>query len=867
LLPSIIRQLIPLSFLKHLFLFLAVVGVGSACSVEHNNFISKAYHNTTARYNAYYYAKERIREIEQIIEKNNVNDYDKVLKLYPAVDSALAASYQTQTDDAIRKSSLAIQFHKNSNWVDDSYIMVGRARFYSLDYVNAIQTFKYVNKTSDDENTRHESLIRLYRAYTDYEEYANAGSVAEFLLKQELNKRNQRLFYLYRAHYYQTRNDLDNTIKYLDLAAPLLRKKDGKAKIHFIMGQIYQELEFNAYAYDNYRKCIAANPPYELDFYARLNMAQVSRISKGSDVRETQKRFKKLLADKKNVDFRDKIYFMMGEYEARRGNIPEALQHYNSSLREDGGNQQKSKTYLRISVIQYDSLKKYEQAKYYYDSTMSVLSKDHELYDASKKRQEILTGFLKNYQIVNRQDSIIRLAEMDSVQLISYLTEVVNKQEEEEKKREELEKKSKPKKERVAPMDSRPMTAEGSGISTSNWYFGNPSAMAQGEAEFTRKWGKRTLEDNWRRSVKEVMGPIGAPSANGEPAGATTASAMESAKKAISTPEELYRQVPRKKEEIEASKAELEEAYYQLGIIYQFQLLEHALAGTTFESLLARFPETENEPEVLYLLYFIYKDLHPQKAETYKRSLLSKYPHTRFAKLIINPNFSEESSEVSEQLKRVYSEAYQMYKDGYLNSANSLIAEALEEFQEVEFTARLRLLKVLIIGKTEDISIYQYHLDTFIKQHPDSEITPYAKELLEASRNFKENEARRRGSIFVKDFMQPHYFVVVYPTEEVSADALSLLVKDYNIENFRELGVSVSNLVFTESQTVMMVAEFGGIESALNYLRNFDQLGAFAHSNPAKIHKFVITKDNFNIFYQMKELEGYLRFYQENYKP
>jgi tetratricopeptide (TPR) repeat protein len=864
---SLIRTLFPLRFTPSLrWFFGTVVLLLSACSVENNNFISKAYHNTTARYNAYFYAKERIREVEKIIEKNHVNDYDKVLFLFPKTDSTLAASYQSQIEDAIKKSSIAIQFHKNSQWVDDAYIMVGRARHYSLDYVNAIQTYKYVNKTSDEVDTRHESLIRLHRAYTDYEEFANAGSVAEYLGKETLNNRNLRLFYLNRAHYYQTRQDLDNMIKYLDLSAPLLRKKDGKAKVHFIMGQIYQELGFDAYAFENYKKCISANPPYELDFYARLNMAQVSRLSKGSDVRETQKRFKKLLADKKNLEYKDKIYFMMGEYEARRGNLAKAIENYHLSLREGGGNRQKSKTYLRLGVLHYDTLKQYETAKYYYDSTMSILDKDHELYAQSLKRKEVLDEFLKNYQIVTRQDSLIRLAEMDSVQLMSYLQNVVDEKTKEAELLAELAKKNKPKKVREPAVDNRPTTAEGSGITGSNWYFGNQQAMAQGEAEFVRRWGKRPLEDNWRRSVKEIIG--GQPTASGaQEKVSKTDEGKTEAGPAIPTVTELMASLPRGKEQIQSAKESLEEAYYALGIVYQFELLEHALAGATFESLLNKFPDTQNEPEVLYLLHFIFKEIDEGKSTYYKNLLLSKHPHTRFAKLIINPNFSEEGSEYSEQLKKVYAEAYQMYKDGYFNSASALVKEALEEYPELEFTARLRLLRVLLIGKTEDISVYQYHLDTFIKQHPDSDITPYAVELLEASRNFKENEARRRGSIFVKDFSQPHYLVVVYPTQDISADELSILVKDYNIENFKELGLVVSNLVFNDQNTVLMVTEFAGIESSLNYLRKFDNEGFFPNSNPIKIHKFVITKDNFTIFYQMKELEGYQRFFEENYKP
>ncbi len=133
------------------------------CSAERKNIISKAYHNTTAHYNAYFYAKESVDEVEGIIEDNRDNDYNKVLKIYPEPDSTLAESYSTQIEETIKKASIAIERHKNSKWVDDSYILVGLARYYSLDYVNAIETFKYVNNKSEDDNARHRAFIHLLR--------------------------------------------------------------------------------------------------------------------------------------------------------------------------------------------------------------------------------------------------------------------------------------------------------------------------------------------------------------------------------------------------------------------------------------------------------------------------------------------------------------------------------------------------------------------------------------------------------------------------------------------------------------------------------------------------------------------------------
>ena len=37
------------------------------------------------------------------------------------------------------------------------------------------------------------------------------------------------------------------------------------------------------------------------------------------------------------------------------------------------------------------------------------------------------------------------------------------------------------------------------------WYFDNPNTLSFGFSEFNRKWGKRKLEDDWRRSDKKSL--------------------------------------------------------------------------------------------------------------------------------------------------------------------------------------------------------------------------------------------------------------------------------------------------------------------------------------------------------------------------
>ncbi|MDH3710122.1 MAG: hypothetical protein OER04_09560, partial [Cyclobacteriaceae bacterium] len=101
-------------------------GLGG-CSSEKSTLVSKTYHNLTAHYNAYFYADQRLNEVIEAIESSYEPNYNRILQIFPPVDTTVVNSMRTQLDDAIKKAAIAIQFHKNSDWVDDSYVLIGRA--------------------------------------------------------------------------------------------------------------------------------------------------------------------------------------------------------------------------------------------------------------------------------------------------------------------------------------------------------------------------------------------------------------------------------------------------------------------------------------------------------------------------------------------------------------------------------------------------------------------------------------------------------------------------------------------------------------------------------------------------------------------
>lgn len=398
-----------------LFFLLAIVaGLWQGCNIDQKSVTSNFFHNTTAHYNGFFHAREKTREVEKIILKTLDDDPTQILRLYPSLDTVKAKSYSKDTEEIIKMASISIQRHPNSKWVDDNYIQVGLARLYSCDFQNAILTFKYVNKKSNSPDVRHLALVHLLRTFTEMGDFDRGEEVFRFLEKEKLSKLNSKKLYLEKAYHYQLRNDYDNMVQNLSKADTLLSRTDRRGRIYFIIGQVYQKLGFNSEAYNFYRKCLGTNPDYEIDFYARLNMAQVAQIEDTRDAKLVLKQFAKMLADAKNVEFKDKIYFEWGEFERKQGLVADAISQYKNAAHAGKSKRIQGQAYLRTGQLYFDSLKKYSLAKLYYDSAVGALPKDFENLEAIKKRQEILGQFAKYTEAIKLNDSLLYLASLDT---------------------------------------------------------------------------------------------------------------------------------------------------------------------------------------------------------------------------------------------------------------------------------------------------------------------------------------------------------------------------------------------------------------------------------------------------------------------
>ncbi len=840
-----------------------LLSLSGACSSEKNTATSRVFHDLTAHYNGYFYAREKVREIELKIYESEDDDYSKVLSLLPQLDSASALSYEKDTEEAIKMASISIQRHPNSRWADDAYVTVGLARLYALDWGNAITTFKYVNTNSKDPALRHRALIHLLRTFTEHKEYDNGEAVITFLEKQEVNSENTKNFLLHKAYYYQCKGDYDNMVRSLTQADPYLRKRDRKGRIHFIIGQVYQELGFDGEAFNYYRKCLTTHPEYEIDFYARLNMAQVTELRSSEDVKNAEKQFRILLADSKNNEFKDRIYFELGEFQRKLKSYDESLESYHQSAHVGKSNRTRGMAYLRMGEIYYDPLKSFEMSKNYYDSAVTFLPKETESFGAIKTRQEVLGDFVKYNKAVQWQDSLIALSQLDTALLRARIDSILLTRE-----TKATGKRSRRKQNTAAIASS--FTGElfpGAEEGTTDWYFGSPSSVSLGQTEFIRIWGNIPLEDNWRRSSKAAVGATiavdsGLPAQKEE----LEESGASPALKRNQQYRELHAEIPYTDEQKKASLAIIEEAYYKLGDIYYFNLDEKENARQAFETLLTRFQGTTYAADAYYKLYLIFLETAPAQADLYARRLMEEYPNSQLAKVLRNPDYLKELSVAEEKQKLIYADAYSLYEQRDYIRARSQAEKALEE-GETPFSPQVKLLAIMITGKTEHVDVYQRQLEEFINEYPSSPLKAVAEQMKKASELLEEPVGLARAIHYTNAFNQPHYVVLSFASGGEPSPELLNWVQKFGTEKFDVLTLSMSILDLNDRISVVLISGFPDRSTSTDYYFKFIETPASALPEAKyNFDTFVITRDNFDVLFRTKALDEYIAFFNRYYK-
>jgi tetratricopeptide (TPR) repeat protein len=904
----IVKLRIPFTYL----LVLVTAALFFSCSTKRDSNAARMYHNTTAHFNGYFNAEEIIKKSVTKFKEEYKEDYDKLLPIFIYGEEEQAKAAYAEMEKAIEKCEKVINRHnikdegkknkkrpKLNKWIDENYTVIGKAYFYKKSYFKASDVFTFINRKYKDPDSQVSSSTWLARTYLAQNEY---GKAIQALVKAEdqteVSDKRKADFYQVWADVLIKQGKLPQAAEKLEKAIGFIGKKKDRARPHFILAQIYQQLNKSDEALTHYEMVVKSKPPYELEFYARINKA-LSYSRRGGSSDEIKKELFKMLNDDKNLNYKDQIYYALGDIALEEQQRPEALNYFEKSLQANVDNKrQKAKTFLRLADLYFDE-RQYINAQSYYDSTLISISPDHERYKIVKVRAESLTELVGYLNAIELEDSLSKICKLPSEQREKKLAAQVKKIEREKEAQRQKD---------IADAEKAQQNAV-AGINGTFWIY-NEALLKKGKSNFVDYWGERPLKDNWRLSSRLAtsFGP-GEESLTEQPdTTQTKGEATAEDKYKVPTVEELKSSLPcddpSKLKKLVDSAAE---GYYNAGVIYKERLDDEDNATSSWEQLIRNLDESAFHPTAHYQLFRTY--LNQESSPGYSVNpfcsnctsqywgdeIKSKYPGSDWARLVDNPTYFDAQEMKKAEENAAYEKVYAMYNNSAYQQAISACNEVISTQPDNQLLCKYRLLRATCVGYSEASygvkENYLKELNEVVKNCPSGDEAKRAEELIKSanagsassSNNTpapKEDKAEIPSDStktdgtelpstegpFKLDLNAEHYFAMIVPVKGADVNKIKISIQDFNTASYASAMLKVNNNLLDKDNHLILVKSFKKIDEARDYMSTFtsDQT-KLTEINAAGYVSVLISKTNYIALFKTKELDTYLQFYLANY--
>ncbi|MDG1849878.1 MAG: tetratricopeptide repeat protein [Flavobacteriales bacterium] len=835
----------------YLFLLLFCLVV-SSCSTQKDRFLNRAFHRTTSKYNGYFNAKESFKGAVTKLEKSHQEDYNNILPTTILGDQKQAQKIYPALNRTIDKAALVVEYHsmevkgkEKNKWIDDCYLLMGKALFYKQEYGKAIEMFGYVNREYSGE-VADLAVLWSTRAHIEMGNFTTANKQLLYLESDaKLSKDDLALFEEIKANYHLKKENWPEVISQLKKAIKLTSKKSKRTRLIFIIGQIHQKLGEYESAFKAFDKVVRMNPDYELLFNALLSRARAFD-PKHQEASTLIDEINKMLKDEKNKDYYDQIYFALADIYLKEGRKKEAIENLqNATLHDNGNDQQQSVVHLMLADLYFEDAY-YISSQVHYDTAITFLNQNHPDYEVLLKKRNSLNELVELYNTISLQDSLYQLSSLDEVELKSLIENIIKEKKEEKHRAKEALK---------ANARIRPTSNSRNSLSTitgGGWYFYNPSAVSFGYSEFMTKWGERRLEDDWRRKNKSQVF-LDEDNEN-----------QDEEQDLLS--EEYYMSlIPFSDSAKTATLNTIVESYYQLGLIYKEDLNDFSEALETFKTLLEAYPKNKYEALTYYQLYRLNMLVNDQlKADQYLNKLTTEYPKSDYLDMIVDPDqyYSDNKEDVDSAVLR--------YENIYIDFTNHQYVDVIQQSTELKskylghpMMDQLALLNALSIGHLYGEDSLVSNLNQLLSLHQSGEVAEEARALLQdlESRSLIPDENK-----YTFDADEEHFYVLALETTGPSINEVKIVLSDFNREFYKTEGYKTQSLMLNMDYQLIIVKKFDAENPATRYLeavKNSTQLKELILLSDYE--HFIISSSNFKTFYNEKSLDKYMVYFEEKY--
>ena len=839
------------------------------------------FHNLTSHYNVFWNGEQSLKEGDQQLKNTVKDDYSKVLRVYNYGTQQDGMSMNSKMDRALEKTSICVQKHsmkfgsrERVRWIDDAYLVMGKAHFYKHDYIPARRTFDFVATEYNYNDIAYVANMWLIKTYIQTEQYPRAIATIEQLQAKtagltKLPKELTRDIDFTIADYYIATKDYNNAVRYLQNGLVFNKDRDTRTRAMFILGQIYMQQGDADRAIKQFKKVIKRNPVYEMAFESRMNM---------------YKMLNKMLRDPNNEDYCDRIYYAMAELALREGDESKALRYLRKSVAAFKDNRiQRAQSSLKAASMYFDR-NEYELSQAYYDTAVTSMDRETPGYDSILNISQTLNELVMYAVTVRDQDSLLRVAAMDSVSrniLIDHIIAQVIEEEERQKAQQEYE-------EQLALMGAAtgdaPKTSEPTSSSGSSWYFYNQTAIGKGFTEFTRKWGMRRNEDNWRISDKQSMSAfLNGEDDNEEMTEAKNAKAKQDSLNATYTNHDrgyYLRDLPFEPEQKEVCDSLIADGLYHLGFLYMDRLNDLPRSIESYTELDTRYPNNKKELPCWYALYKMHKDLsHEDESLIYKNKILDKYPTSSYAQFINDPEYFKKLQEQEKESSDFYAKTYDAFQQGQYYRVKMNAERAMQLYEsDTAMMPRFAFLHAVASGKLVAVDTMAFELYRLVRDYPNHSITPYAQQVLEhvneeyhlglvltdINKGGDEPEVKK-ASPYLYNPNTEHFVMIVCNTRNVRVEPLKVRISDFNKREYRIRSFNIRSVILDDDRTVITIGNFDNAQTAADYITSmFLTDYVFGGIDKQQYTIKPISGINYPIFYQSKDLDEYIQFIDSN---
>jgi tetratricopeptide (TPR) repeat protein len=906
-----------------------------ACNTKKNTAVNRRYHAFTARYNTYFNGKTAFDESLNTLLLGYKENYTESIYLFP-ISAQPKDKKETggAFDRAIEKGNKAVKQHsiqskpaRKQGWQNDPkqtalqkkeeynpflihcWMLIAEGQFYNADFLQASATFSYISRHyGTDHDVVATARIWQARCYAEIDWLYEAATILDKLNENGIPPAAQKLYDQVYADYLIKSRQFEAAVPYLQKTIQSEKNKRQRTRQRYLLGQIYAGLGQDEAAYRTFGKVAASNPPYELEFAARIRQTEVFP---GGDEQKILKMLRRMAKSDKNKDFLDQVYYAIGNIYLERGDTALAIENYTLGVEKSTLNGlDQAICQIRLGDI-YFSQKDYVHAQPCYSGALAGLQKEYADYERIARLSAVLDELVVHVEAIHLQDSLQVLAQLPEPERLAAIDKII----EEVKKREEEEAEEAKKAQYLADQEARgsninrpnmpgnmapPPTPGGAAGGGSSFYFYNAQTVAQGKAQFQNKWGKRLLEDHWRRRNKtmQLMNPQGQEEEttaqqfdpDGNPILASTDSLQQAMDSLASDPKsrEYYlQQIPLSEEDLEASNLIIADGLFNMGMIYKDKLEDRFLALDAFEELERRFPDNTYRMDYYFQIYLMalrYQDL--ELGERYKSRLIDTFPESDYAIALSDPNYEYNIRMMAQVQDSLYEAAYTRYLEGDTLSVRRSYQAFAQTYPLSELMPKFMFIEALSYVQAGEAERFKTALTALVEKYPSADVTDLAGRMLKGllqGRALVQSDfsgmtwnlrfglapggmlsAADSARVFTDEPQTPHRMLLIYPTGSVNRNLLLYAVAAFNFANFTRKAFDL-NTEEIGSLTVMTISGFDDLDETLAYERMIHGPNGYASAFGRAVSFFPFSDANFDTLMHGKTLDEYMSFFAEHY--